>query len=112
MLEKLIIAGSIALVLSIYPAIKVYKGASIPMYQTKISKLEREIAEVKILEQDPATRYVKIARLEGKIVKLREKISERTKIQKLRAQWEYQDEMRRLSRKNVFIDTTMKFEVK
>jgi predicted RNase H-like nuclease (RuvC/YqgF family) len=82
------------------------------MYQTKISKLEREIAEVKIIEQDPATRYVKISRLEAKIVRLREKIAERAKLQKLKAQWEYQDEMRRLSRKNVYIDSTMKFELK
>ena len=112
MLEKLIIAGSIALTMSIYPAIKIYKGASIPMYQTKITKLERQIQEVKITEQDPADRYVKIARLEAKIVKLREKISERAKIQQMRAKWEYEDEMRRLSRKNVYLDTTMKFEVK
>lgn len=112
MLEKLIIAGSIALVMSIYPAVKVYKGASIPMYQTKITKLERKIQEVKVTEQDPADRYVKIARLEGKIVKLREKISERAKIQKLRAQWEYQDEMIRLNRKTVYVDSTLKFEPK
>jgi len=112
MLEKLIIAGSIALVMSVYPAIKIYKGASIPMYQTKITKLEHKIQEVKVTEQDPAERYVKIARLEGKIVKLREKISERAKIQKLRAKWEYEDEMRRLSRKNVYLDSTMKFEIK
>ena len=112
MLEKLIIAGSIALTMSIYPAIKIYKGASIPMYQTKITKLERQIQEVKVTEQDPADRYVKIARLEAKIVKLREKISERAKIQQMRAKWEYEDEMRRLSRKNVYLDTTMKFEVK
>ena len=84
MLEKLIIAASIALTMSIYPAIKIYKGASIPMYQTKITKLERQIQEVKITEQDPADRYVKIARLEAKIVKLREKISERAKIQQMR----------------------------
>lgn len=112
MLEKLIIAGSIALVLSIYPAVKIYKGASIPMYQTRITTLERKIQEVKILEQDPATRYVKISKYEAKIVKLREKIAERAKIQKMRAQWEYQDEMIRLNRKNVYIDTTMKFEPK
>ena len=112
MLEKLIIAGSIALAVSIYPAIKIYKGASIPLYQTKITKLERQIQEVKVTEQDPADRYVKIARLEAKIVKLREKISERAKIQQMRAKWEYEDEMRRLSRKNVYLDTTMKFEVK
>lgn len=112
MLEKLIIAGSIALVLSIYPAIKIYKGASIPMYQTQITKLERKIQEVKITEQDPATRFVKISKLEGKIVKLREKISERSKIQKLRAQWEYQDEMIRLNRKTVFVDSTLKLDPK
>lgn len=112
MLEKLIIAGTVALVLSVYPAIKIYKNASIPMYQNKITSLEHKIEEVKILEQDPATRYVKIARLEAKIVKLREKISERAKIQKLKAKWEYEDEIRRLSRKTVYIDSTMKFEVK
>ncbi len=112
MLEKLIIAGSIALVMSIYPAVKIYKGASIPMYQTQITKYERKIQEIKITEQDPATRYVKISRLEGKIVKLREKIAERAKVQQLRAKWQYEDEMRRLSRKNVYVDSTMKFEVK
>lgn len=112
MLEKLIIAGSIALVLSIYPAVKVYKGASIPMYQTRILKLERDIEVIKITEQDPATRYVKISKLEGKIVKLREKIAERAKVQQLKAKWEYQDEMQRLSRKNVYYDTTMKFQPK
>ena len=112
MLEKLIIAGSIALALSIYPAVKVYKGASIPMYQTKITKLERKIQEVKVLEQDPATRYVKISRLEAKIVKLREKIAERAKIQKMRAQWEYQDEMIRLNRKTVYVDSTLKLDPK
>lgn len=112
MLEKLIIAGSIALVMSVYPAIKIYKGASVPMYQTKITRLEREIQEIKVTEQDPATRYVKVSRLEGKIVKLREKIAERAKIKKLRAQWEYQDELLRISRKTVLVDTSMKFEVK
>lgn len=112
MLEKLIIAGSIALALSVYPAIKIYKGASIPMYQTRITKYERQIQEIKIVEQDPATRYVKIARLEGKIVKLREKISERAKIQRLRAKWEYQDELLRLKRKHVFVDSTLKIELK
>ena len=112
MLEKLIIAGSIAVALSIYPAIKIYKGASIPMYQTRITALERKIQEVKVLEQDPATRYVKISKYEAKIVKLREKIAERAKIQKMRAQWEYQDEMIRLNRKTVYIDSTMKLEPK
>jgi hypothetical protein len=112
MLQKLIIAASIALVLSVYPAIKIYKGASIPMYQTKITKYERQIQEIKVIEQDPATRFVKIAKLEAKIVKLREKISERSKVQKLRAQWQYQDEMIRLNRKTVYIDSTLKLEPK
>lgn len=112
MLEKLIIAGSIAVALSVYPAIKIYKGASVPMYQTKITKFERQIQEIKIVEQDPATRYVKIARLEGKIVKLREKIAERAKIQRLRARWEYQDELLRLKRKHVFVDSSIKIELK
>jgi hypothetical protein len=112
MLEKLIIAGSIALALSVYPAIKIYKGASIPMYQTKITKYERQIQEIKVIEQDPATRFVKIAKLEAKIVKLREKISERSKVQKLRAQWQYQDEMIRLNRKTVYVDSTLKLEPK
>jgi hypothetical protein len=49
MLEKLIIAGSIALVMSVYPAIKIYNGAKIPMYQTRISKLEHDLEIVKIL---------------------------------------------------------------
>jgi hypothetical protein len=112
MLEKLIIAATIALALSVYPAIKIYKGASIPMYQTKITKFEREIQEIKVIEQDPATRFVKIAKLEAKIVKLREKIAERSKVQKLRAQWQYQDEMIRLNRKTVYIDSTIKLDPK
>ena len=112
MLEKLIIAGSIALALSVYPAIKIYKGASVPMYQTRSTNYERKIQEIKSLEQDPATRYVKITRLEGKIVKLREKIAERAKIQKLRARWEYQDELLRLKRKHVVVDSGIKIELK
>jgi hypothetical protein len=112
MLEKLIIAGSIALALSVYPAIRIYKGASIPMYQTKITNYERKIQEIKILEQDPATRYVKITRLEGKIVKLREKIVERDRVKRLRARWEYQDELLRLKRKHVVIDSSIKIELK
>ncbi len=95
--------------MSIYPAVKIYKGAAIPMYQTRISSIERDIEIIKITEQDPATRYVKITKLEGKIVKLREKIAERSKVQQLKAKWEYQDEMQRLSRKTVYMDTTMKF---
>jgi hypothetical protein len=112
MLEKLIIAGSIALALSVYPAIKIYKGAAIPMYQTRITNYEHKIQEIKILEQDPATRYVKISRLEGKIVKLREKIAERAKVKALRAKWEYQDEMLQLKRKQVYVDSTLKIELK
>ena len=112
MLEKLIIAGSIALALSVYPAIKIYKGASVPMYQNKITSYERKIQEIKVIEQDPATRYVKIAKLEAKIVKLREKISERSKVQKLRAQWEYQDEMIRLNRKTVYVDSSLRLDPK
>lgn len=112
MLEKLIIAGSIALALSIYPSIKIYQNASIPMYQNKITKLERDIEVIKITEQDPATRYVKISKLEGKIVKIREKIAERSKVQQLKAKWEYQDNLQRLNRKTVYMDTTMKFQPK
>ena len=112
MLEKLIIAGTIALALSVYPAIKIYKGASVPMYQTRITNYERKIQEIKIVEQDPATRYVKISRLEGKIVKLREKIAERAKVKALRAKWEYQDELLQLKRKQVYIDSTLKIELK
>lgn len=112
MLEKLIIAGSIALALSIYPSIKIYQNASIPMYQNKILKLERDIEVIKITEQDPATRYVKITKLEGKIVKIREKIAERAKVQQLKAKWEYQDNLQRLNRKTVYMDTTMKFQPK
>ena len=112
MLEKLIIAGSIALVMSVYPAIKIYKGASIPMYQNKIHAIERDIEIIKVTEQDPATRYVKITKLEAKIVKLREKIAERATVQQLKAKWEYQDEMQRLGRKTVYYDTTMKFQPK
>lgn len=112
MLEKLIIAGTIALALSVYPAIKIYKGASIPMYQTRITNYERKIQEIKIVEQDPATRYVKISRLEGKIVKLREKIAERAKVKALRAKWEYQDELLELKRKQVYVDSTLKIELK
>lgn len=107
MLEKLIIVGSIALAASIYPGIKIYQGASIPMYQSRVTKLERKIAEIKVLEQDPATRYVKISKYEAKIVKLREKIAERSKVQQMRAKWEYQDELIKLKRKQVFLDSTM-----
>ena len=80
MLEKLIIAGSIALAASIYPAIKIYQGAKIPMYQTRISNLEHKLEVIKVTESDPAARYVKISKVEGKIFKLRGKIKERQKI--------------------------------
>lgn len=107
MLEKLIIVGSIALAASIYPGIKIYQGASIPMYQSRVTKFERKIAEIKVLEQDPAIRYVKVSKYEAKIVKLREKIAERSKVQQMRAKWEYQDELIKLKRKQVFLDSTM-----
>jgi hypothetical protein len=112
MLEKLIIAGSIALVMSVYPAIKIYQGAKIPMYQTRISKLEHDLEIVKLIEQDPATRYVKISKIEGKIFKLRGKIKNRQKIKALEAKWDYQEEMLKLKRSQVSIDSTLKIDPK
>jgi predicted RNase H-like nuclease (RuvC/YqgF family) len=112
MLEKLIIAGSIALVASIYPAIKIYQGAKIPMYQTRISNLEHKLEVIKVTESDPAARYVKISKVEGKIFKLRGKIKERQKIKAMEAKWEYQDEMLKLKRSQVSIDSTIKLEPK
>lgn len=112
MLEKLIIAGSIALAASIYPAIKIYQGAKIPMYQTRISNLEHKLEVIKITESDPAARYVKISKVEGKIFKLRGKIKERQKIKAMEAKWEYQDEMLKLKRSQVSIDSTIKLEPK
>jgi predicted RNase H-like nuclease (RuvC/YqgF family) len=112
MLEKLIIAGSIALAASIYPAIKIYQGAKIPMYQTRISNLEHKLEVIKVTESDPAARYVKISKVEGKIFKLRGKIKERQKIKAMEAKWEYQDEMLKLKRSQVSIDSTIKLEPK
>lgn len=112
MLEKLIIAGSIALVLSVYPAVKIYQGARIPLYQTRISSLEHDLEIVKLTEQDPAKRYVKISRIEGKIFKLRGKIKNRQKIKAMEAKWEYQEQLLKLKRSQVSIDSTIKLEVK
>ncbi len=112
MLEKLIIAGSIALVMSVYPAYKVYQGAKIPMYQTRISNLEHKLEIVKLTEEDPATRYVKISKIEGKIFKLRGKIKSRQKIKALEAKWDYQEEMLQLKRSQVAIDSTIKIDPK
>ena len=112
MLEKLIIAGSIAIVMSIYPAYKIYQGAKIPMYQTRISNLEHKLEIVKLTEDDPASRYVKISKIEGKIFKLRGKIKERQKIKAMEAKWDYQDEMLKLKRSQVSIDSTIKIDPK
>jgi hypothetical protein len=112
MLEKLIIAGSIALVMSIYPAYKIYQGAKIPMYQTRITNLEHKMEVAKLVETDPAARYVKISKLEGKIFKLRGKIKERQKIKAMEAKWDYQDEMLKLKRSQVVVDSTIKIDPK
>lgn len=112
MLEKLIIAGTIALVMSVYPAIKVYQGAKIPMYQSRITKLEHDIAIIKITETDPAARYVKLSRIEGKILKLRTKIKARQKVNQMKAKWQYEEELLKLKRSQVAIDSTIKIEPK
>lgn len=112
MLEKLIIAASIALAGSIYPAIKIYQGAKIPMYQTRITKLEHKMEVVKLVETDPAARFVKISKLEGRIFKLRGKIKERQKIKAMEAKWDYQEEMLKLKRSQVAVDSTIKIDPK
>jgi len=112
MLEKLIIAGSIALVMGTYPAIKIYQGAKIPMYQNKITSLEHKIAIVKLTEQDPATRYVKLSKLEGKILKLRGKIAAREQIKRMEAKWEYEESLLKLKRAQVAVDSSIKIEKK
>ncbi len=112
MLEKLIIAASIAIAASIYPAYKIYEGAKIPMYQTRISNLEHQMEIVKLTETDPAKRYVKLSKLEGKILKVRTKIKARQKIKALEAKWDYQDEMLKLKRFQVSVDSTIKIEPK
>lgn len=112
MLEKLIIVASIALAGSIYPAIKIYQGAKIPMYQTRITKLEHKMEVVKLVETDPAARFVKISKLEGRIFKLRGKIKERQKIKAMEAKWDYQEEMLKLKRSQVAVDSTIKIDPK
>lgn len=112
MLEKLIIAGSIALAASIYPAYRIYESAKIPMYQNRISKLEHQVAIVKLTEGDFATRYVKLSKLEGKILKLRGKIAARQQIKKMEAKWEYEESLLKLKRAQVAIDSTIKIDLK
>ena len=112
MLEKLIIAGSIALITSAYPAYRIYQGAKIPMYQTRISNLEHKLEIIKVTESDPAARYVKISKVEGKIFKLRGKIKERQKIKAMEAKWDYQEEMLKLKRSQVAVDSTIKLDPK
>lgn len=112
MLEKLIIAGTIALLTSAYPAYRIYQGAKIPMYQTRITKLEHKMEVVKLVETDPAARFVKISKLEGRIFKLRGKIKERQKIKAMEAKWDYQEEMLKLKRSQVAVDSTIKIDPK
>ena len=112
MLEKLIIAASIALITSAYPAYRIYQGAKIPMYQTRITKLEHKMEVVKLVETDPAARFVKISKLEGRIFKLRGKIKERQKIKAMEAKWDYQEEMLKLKRSQVAVDSTIKIDPK
>jgi predicted RNase H-like nuclease (RuvC/YqgF family) len=112
MLEKLIIAGSIALITSAYPAYRIYQGAKIPMYQTRISNLEHKLEIIKVTESDPAARYVKISKVEGKIFKLRGKIKQRQKIKAMEAKWDYQEEMLKLKRSQVAVDSTIKLDPK
>ena len=112
MLEKLIIAGTIAIAASIYPAYRIYQGAKIPMYQNRISHLEHQMEIVKLTELDPAKRYVKLSKLEGKIFKVRGKIKARQKIKALEAKWDYQEEMLKIKREQVSIDSTIKIDPK
>lgn len=112
MLEKLVIAALIAGAASIYPAIKIYQSAKVPMYQTRISNLEHDLEIVKLTEADPATRYVKVSKIEGKIFKLRGKIKARQKIKVLEAKWQYQEEILKLQRSQVSIDSTIKLDPK
>ena len=112
MLEKIAIYVGIAAMLSVYPAIKLKKVNSLSRYQDKVSKLEREIDEIKIIEQDPAKRFVKIGKVEAKIVKVREKADETMKILKLRAKWEYQKDLIKLKRKQVYLDSTVVLQPK
>jgi uncharacterized protein YwgA len=112
MLEKIAIYAGIAVMLSIYPAIKLKKVNSLSRYQDRVSKLEHQIDEIKITEQDPAKRFVKIGKVEAKIVKVREKADETMKVLKLRAKWDYQKDLIKLKRKQVYIDSTIILEPK
>ena len=102
MLEKLIIYASIAAALSVYPALKLRKATALTRYQDRVSSLE----------QDPAERFVKIGRIEAKIVKVREKADETMKVLKLDAKWEYQKDLLKLKRKQVYIDSTIVLDPK
>lgn len=112
MLEKIAIYVGIAAMLSIYPAIKLKKVNALSRYQDRVSVLERQIDELKITEQDPAKRFVKIGKIEAKIVKVREKADETMKVLKLRAKWDYQKDLIKLKRKQVYIDSTIILEPK
>jgi hypothetical protein len=80
MLEKLIIYGSIAVALSIYPAIKLRKATALNRYQDRISVLEHKIDVIKITEEDPAKKFVKIDKIKAKITKVKEKADKRMKV--------------------------------
>ena len=67
MLEKIAIYAGIAIMLSVYPAIKIRKANALSRYQDRVSRLEHQIDEIKITEQDPATRFVKIGKVEATI---------------------------------------------
>jgi uncharacterized protein YwgA len=112
MLEKLVIYAGIALALSVYPALKLRKATALTRYQDRVSSLEHKIDVIKITEQDPAERFVKIGRIEAKIVKVREKADETMKVLKLDAKWEYQKDLLKLKRKQVYIDSTIVLDPK
>jgi uncharacterized protein YwgA len=112
MLEKLIIYASIAAALSVYPALKLRKATALTRYQDRVSTLEHKIDVIKITEQDPAKRFVKIGKIEAKIVKVREKADETMKVLKLDAKWEYQKDLLKLKRKQVYIDSTIVLDPK
>lgn len=107
MLEKIAIYAGIAIMLSVYPTIKIRKANALSRYQDRVSVLEHKIDEIKIIEQDPATRFVKIGKIEAKIVKVREKADETMKVLKLRAKWDYQKDLIKLKRKQVYLDSTI-----
>jgi uncharacterized protein YwgA len=107
MLEKLIIYGSIAVALSIYPAIKLRKATALNRYQDRISVLEYKIDVIKITEEDPAKKFVKIDKIKAKIAKVKEKADKRMKVLNLDAKWEYKKDLLKLKRKQVYIDSTI-----